>query len=92
MKIALNNPGDTSGCAICGSALIVKRIDYIDSNDGQFLIVRNVPVQECDESGHQFIDAAAAKEIEKIFELDRLHLLKPEQTISVPVVELEIAV
>jgi hypothetical protein len=83
---------ETSMCAIYGSALIVKRIDYIDSNDGQFLIVRNVPIQECIESGHQFMDAAAAKEIEKIFELDRLHLLKPGQTISVPVVELEMAV
>jgi hypothetical protein len=56
------------------------------------LIVRNVPIQECIESGHQFMDAAAAKEIEKIFELDRLHLLKPGQTISVPVVELEMSV
>lgn len=92
MKIAMKNTGETSVCAICGSALIVKRIDYIDSNDGQFLIVRNVPIQECVESGHQFMDVAAAKEIEKIFELDRLHLLKPEQTISVPVVELEMAV
>jgi YgiT-type zinc finger domain-containing protein len=88
----MNNQVGIPLCAICGSTLVIKRIDYIDSNDGQFLIIKNVPVQECEESGHQFMDAATAKEIEKMFALDRDHLLKPEKLISVPVVELNLAI
>ena len=88
----MNNQEETPVCAICGSRLVSKYIEYIDSTDGQFLIVRNVPVQECVQNGHQFMDATTAKEIEKLFALERVHLLKPEKIIPVPVVELGIAV
>jgi len=75
-------------CAVCGSRIVIKTIDYIDRNEGHFLIVRNVPVQECVENGHQFFHASIAKEIERLFALDRQHALKPKEILSVPVVEL----
>jgi len=78
-------------CEICGSVLVDKEIDYIDHSDGHFLIVRSVPVQECIENGHQFMHASVAKKIERIFELDRSEALQPKEVISVPVVELDMA-
>lgn len=80
---------EISTCAICGSRLVKKQIDYIDRNNGHFLIVRNVPVRECVENNHQFLHASVAKKIERLFQLDREHALTPTETIAVPVVELE---
>ena len=83
---------DTQLCAICGSQLIEKTVDYIDRSNGHFLIVRDVPVQECAENGHQFFHASVAKKIERLFELDRQNALSPKEVVSVPVVELDMAV
>jgi YgiT-type zinc finger domain-containing protein len=82
---------DSPVCAICGSHLVSKRIDYIDRNDGHYLIVRDVPGRECAENGHQFFQASVAKKIERLFELDREHALTPTETVAVPVVELGMA-
>ena len=81
---------EASVCAICESTMVSKKIDYFDRNNGHFLIVRNVPVQECIENGHQFMHASIAKKIEQIFEMDRQQTLKPKEMVSVPVVELDI--
>jgi YgiT-type zinc finger domain-containing protein len=80
---------ETATCPICGSPLISKKIEYFDDNDGHFLIVREVPVRECVENGHQFMHASIAKKIEKLFELDRNHAVIPKEVIVVPVVELD---
>ena len=86
----INN--EASICAICGSRLVKKTIDYIDRSNGHYLLVRDVPVRECVENGHQFLHASIAKKIERLFELDREHALAAKETIIVPVVELDMAV
>jgi YgiT-type zinc finger domain-containing protein len=78
-------------CTICGSQLIEKTVDYIDRSNGHFLIVRDVPVKECVDNGHQFFHASVAKKIERLFELDRQNALSPKEVVSVPVVELDMA-
>jgi YgiT-type zinc finger domain-containing protein len=78
-------------CPICGSAMGNETIDYIDKSGENYLIIRDVPVQECLENGHQFFHATIAKEIERLFELDRKHALRPQEVLSVPVVALEMA-
>ena len=89
----MNTVQDESAiCAICGSRLVSDKIDYIDRNNGHFLIVRGVPVQECVENRHQFLHASVAKKIERLFQLDREHALIPKETVVVPVVELDMAV
>jgi hypothetical protein len=76
-------------CTICGSQMIEKAIDYIDNSNDHFLIIRDVPVQECIENGHQFLHASVAKKIEQLFDLDRQQALVPKETIMVPVVVLD---
>lgn len=78
-------------CPICGSSVVEKKIQYIDQNEGHFLIVEDVPVEECTENGHQFFHASVAKKIEQLFDLERQRALIPKSTIAVPVVELGMA-
>lgn len=58
-------------CPICSSNLIEKVIDYSDWNAGHLLIVRSVPVRECEENGHRFFQAKVARSLEKLFQADR---------------------
>lgn len=75
-------------CPICGSPMLRKTIYYIDWNDGHVLVVSEVPVRECRKCGHQFLHAGVAKKIERLFELDRQHVLHPKEMIETPVVDL----
>ena len=76
-------------CPICGSILIEKVIDYSDWNDGHLLVVRTVPVRECEANGHRFLHAKVARSLEKLFQADRAGELQPTEIMQVPVVELE---
>ena len=72
-------------CPICGSEMTDRIIDYSDWNDGHLLVVRDVPVRECQASGHRFFQARVARA------LDRQHKLEPVETMEVPVVNLSLA-
>lgn len=75
-------------CPICGSSTFIKQIDYIDWSNGHILVIREVPVRECRDFGHQFMTANAAKKIESLFNLDRLGTLHPQEVLTAPVVKL----
>ena len=76
-------------CPICGSKTTQHLIDYVDWSGEHVLIVREVPVRECSDFGHQFMAAGVAKEIEKIFSLDQQGTLRPQEILSTPVVKLD---
>jgi YgiT-type zinc finger domain-containing protein len=88
MKTTIN---EMKVCPICGSSIQEQTTDYMDKSSENYLIIRDVPIQECLENGHQFFHVTVAKEIERLFELDRRHALRPKEIVSVPVVELEMA-
>jgi len=77
-------------CPICGSEMTDKIIDYSDWSDGHLLVVRDVPVRECQAIGHRFFPARVACALERLFELDCQHKLEPVETKEVPVVKLEL--
>ncbi|MCK6629647.1 MAG: YgiT-type zinc finger protein [Anaerolineae bacterium] len=78
-------------CPICGSQIIEKIINYSDWNEGHLLIVREVPVRECEVNGHRFFNAKVARSLEQLFEADRQGRLKPVEIMEVPVVKLDLA-
>ncbi len=78
-------------CPICASPTVRKVIPYMDWNDGHILVISDVPVRECREYGHQFLHAGVARKIERLFDLDRQHLLQPRKMMNTPVVELSMA-
>ncbi len=77
-------------CPICGSKIIERIIDYSDWNDGHLLVVRDVPVRECEINGHRFFRAQVARALERLFETDRQGQLKPIEVMKVPVVKLDL--
>jgi hypothetical protein len=66
-----------------------KLIDYSDWNDGHLLVVRRVPVCECEGNGHRFFHAKVARSLEKVFQADRAGQLEPTEIMQVPVVKLD---
>jgi YgiT-type zinc finger domain-containing protein len=78
-------------CPLCGSEMTDRIIDYSDLSDGHLLVVRDVPVRECQAEGRRFFQARGARALERLFELDRQHKLEPVETREVPVVNLSLA-
>ncbi len=55
-------------CNTCGSNRYEqRRIDYLYSHKGKYLLVPNTPVEICLECGMIYYDAAVLKEIERRF-------------------------
>ena len=84
-------PEETNVCPICGSPLIEKVIDYNDWSAEHLLVVRGVPVRECEENGHRFFHAQVARSLDWLFQADQQGRLKPIEVMQVPVVELSMA-
>ncbi len=80
---------NTCLCPICGSPTSTRRIEYLDWNNGHILVIRDVPVRECRDFGHQFMAADVAKKIEHLFNLDRQGALCPQEVLEAPVVTLD---
>jgi YgiT-type zinc finger domain-containing protein len=87
----MNDENEAEICPICGSKLIEKVIDYSDWNAGRLLVVRSVPVRECEENGHRFFHVRVARSLEKLFQADQQGKLQPIEIMQVPVVELATA-
>ena len=58
-------------CPICGNEMTDQIIDYSDWSNGHLLVVRDVPVRECQAGGHRFFQARVARALERLFELER---------------------
>jgi YgiT-type zinc finger domain-containing protein len=76
-------------CPICGGQMIETVTYYSDWHNGKLLVVRDVPVRECQLDGHQFFRAKVARAIERLFETN--NQLRPVKVMKVPVFELELA-
>ncbi|MBU2609722.1 MAG: YgiT-type zinc finger protein [Chloroflexi bacterium] len=77
-------------CPICGSTTSIHYIDYMDWSNGHILVIRQVPVRECHDFGHQFMAAQVAKKIERLFGLDQKGSLSHQEILSAPVVNLNV--
>ncbi len=55
-------------CNFCGNKNSRdKHVQYVYRHDGQFLVVNNVPCEECEYCGEQYFKAGVLKKIEKDF-------------------------
>jgi YgiT-type zinc finger domain-containing protein len=55
-------------CNFCGNKNFKeKHVQYIYKHNEQFLIVNNVPCEECEFCGEQYFEAEVLKKIEKDF-------------------------
>ncbi len=82
---------EQDACPICGSTLIEKVIDYNDWSNDHLMVIRSVPVHECQEQGHRFFSASVARRLETLFDSENEAQLRPIEIMKVPVVEFALA-
>ena len=74
-------------CNFCGSEEYQeKRVDYLYSYKGQYLLVPNTPVEVCAHCGMAYYDAKVLKKIEKRFFDIQKNTIKPDRYIKIPTV------
>jgi YgiT-type zinc finger domain-containing protein len=72
-------------CNFCGNDHFEeRRIDYLYSYQGQYLLVPNTPVEVCARCGMVYYDAAVLKEIERRFFAIQRKDESPDRYIEVP--------
>jgi YgiT-type zinc finger domain-containing protein len=75
----------TDRCPYCGhDEFEERRIEYLYSYRGQYLLVPNTPVQVCAKCGMVYYEAAVLKEIERRFFAIQQHLEEPDAYIQMP--------
>ncbi|MBW4461515.1 MAG: type II toxin-antitoxin system MqsA family antitoxin [Nodosilinea sp. WJT8-NPBG4] len=73
-------------CNTCGSAgYEERRVTYLYSHQGQYLIVPNTPVEICSDCGTVYYSAEVLKNIERQFFAIRNNTEMPDQYLQVPV-------
>ena len=72
-------------CNLCSSERYEeRRIEYLYSHKGEYLLVPNTPVQVCLDCGMVYYDAAVLKEIEQRFFAIQSKTEQPDRYIEMP--------
>ena len=72
-------------CSSCGSGRYEeRRIEYLYSHKGKYLLVPNTPVEVCLNCGMVYYDAAVLKEIERRFFAIQSKIEEPDRYIEMP--------
>ena len=72
-------------CNFCGEEEYeVRRIEYLYSYQGRYLLVPNTPVEVCAHCGMVYYDAAVLKEIERRFFAIEAETEEPDEYIQMP--------
>jgi YgiT-type zinc finger domain-containing protein len=72
-------------CNFCGSDRFEeRRIEYLYSYKGEYLLAPNTPVEVCVNCGMVYYDAAVLKEIERQFFAIQREDERPDRYIKVP--------
>ena len=75
-------------CNFCGNKNFKNHnVQYIYKHNDKFMVVNNVPAEECEYCGEQYFQAEVLKTIEKDFEQIQLSEKKVTSEITVPVEE-----
>ena len=72
-------------CNFCGSERFEeRRIEYLYSHEGNYLLVPNTPVEVCLNCSMIYYDAAVLKEIERRFFAIQQKAEEPDRYVEVP--------
>lgn len=75
-------------CSFCGNKNFRhRRVQYIYKNNDKYLIVNNVPYEECEYGDEQYFAAGTLKRIEIDFNKIYVSGKKPKAEIQIPVEE-----
>ena len=72
-------------CTFCGSDRYEgRRIEYLYSHQGKYLLVPNTPVEVCSNCGMVYYEAAVLKEIEQHFFAIHQQTEEPDHYLEIP--------
>jgi len=72
-------------CNFCGNKNFKnKLVQYVYQHDGRFMIVENVPCEQCEYCGEQYFNAGVLKKIEADFDDVYSHRRKATREVLVP--------
>jgi YgiT-type zinc finger domain-containing protein len=72
-------------CNFCGNKNSTNAVvQYVYQRDGRFMIVENVPCEQCEYCGEQYFKADVLKKIEADFDAVYSHRRKPTREVLVP--------
>ena len=78
----------TKACNFCGNTNFrEKKVQYIYRHDARFLVVNNVPCEECEYCGEQYFPAGVLKKIEGEYRQIYHSGKKARKEVTVPVQE-----
>jgi YgiT-type zinc finger domain-containing protein len=81
----MNENSPAKQCHLCSSeAFEERRIEYLYSHKGQYLLLPNTPVEVCLNCGMIYYNAAVLKEIERRFFAIQQNTEQPDQYIRMP--------
>lgn len=73
-------------CTFCGNKNFVeKNVQYIYKHDDRFLVVNNVPCEECSYCGEQYFKVEVLKRIENSFKEIHFSKKKPKKKVMLPI-------
>lgn len=53
-----------STCYFCKGNVVRARIDYMAQSKGDYVLIRNLPVEQCTQCGEVFLDVPASRQID----------------------------
>ncbi len=73
-------------CNFCGNRNFkASKVQYIYKHDGKFLIVDDVPCEQCEYCGEQYFEGNVLRKIEEEFQHIHVHGKKPRREMTVPI-------
>ncbi|MFQ5626505.1 MAG: CopG family antitoxin [Methyloligellaceae bacterium] len=75
-------------CPRCRDNLDNVVIEHVVWNDGQLLVIRDVPTLRCRTNGHEYILEETLDRIESLLEIEKTQELQPVETMQIPVFSL----
>jgi YgiT-type zinc finger domain-containing protein len=73
-------------CNFCGNKNFKeKKVQYIYKHDNKFLIVNDVPCEQCEYCGEQYFDGKVLRQIEEEFQSIYVHGKIPKHEMRVPI-------
>ena len=76
-------------CPRCQSDLDEIIIEYVTSDNGRLVVIRDVPALRCQVNGHEYILGKTLDEIDHLLELEKKEQLEPTTTLNIPVFSLK---
>lgn len=76
-------------CPRCQQDLEYAEIQYVTWYNRQLIIIRDVPILNCQLNGHKYMLEKTLDRIEQLLTLEKTQKLQPAEIINVPVFKLE---